>query len=81
MRRPMLSLCLAVLVCGPAQAQYFYSLDGPSPSLLFFGLTASDILATGDDPPFLISGNDDGARITDLLTTFAEVIRVLGETN
>jgi hypothetical protein len=33
----------------------------------------ADILATGEDPPFLISGNDQGVRVTDLLTTFAEV--------
>lgn len=31
------------------------------------------ILATGEDPPFLISGNADGVRVTDLLTTFADV--------
>jgi len=33
----------------------------------------ADILATGDDPPFLISGNASGDRVTDGLTTFAEV--------
>lgn len=33
----------------------------------------SAILETGDDPPFLISGNDEGVRVTDLLSTFAEV--------
>lgn len=33
----------------------------------------ADILATGDDPPFLISGTEDGVRVTDLLRTFAEV--------
>ena len=33
----------------------------------------SDILLTGDDPPFLISGNDQQVRVTDLLTTYAEV--------
>lgn len=33
----------------------------------------SDILLTGEDPPFLISGNAQGVRVTDLLTTFAEV--------
>lgn len=33
----------------------------------------ADILATGDDPPFKISGNADGVRVTDLLRTFAEV--------
>lgn len=33
----------------------------------------ADILATGEDPPFLISGNATGDRVTDGLTTFAEV--------
>lgn len=33
----------------------------------------ADILATGDDPAFLISGNAQGVRVTDLLTTYAEV--------
>lgn len=33
----------------------------------------ADILATGEDPPFLISGNASGDRVTDGLTTFAEV--------
>ena len=33
----------------------------------------TDILLTGDDPPFLISGNADGVRVTDLLSTYAEV--------
>lgn len=33
----------------------------------------SDILLTGEDPPFLISGNDQQVRVTDLLTTYAEV--------
>ena len=31
------------------------------------------VLRTGDDPPFLVSGTADGVRVTDLLTTFAEV--------
>lgn len=35
--------------------------------------TYADVLATGDDPPFLISGNDQGVRVTDMLGTFAEV--------
>ena len=34
------------------------------------------ILRTGDDPPFLLSGTDEGVRVTDLLTTFAEVNRM-----
>ncbi len=33
----------------------------------------ADILVTGEDPKFLISANDQGVRVTDLLTTFAEV--------
>jgi len=33
----------------------------------------TEILLTGQDPPFLISGNADGVRVTDLLETFAEV--------
>jgi len=33
----------------------------------------AEVLATGDDPPFLISANPDGVRVTDLLGTFAEV--------
>jgi len=33
----------------------------------------AEILAGGDDPPFVISGNDQGVRVTDMLTTFAEV--------
>ena len=33
----------------------------------------TEVLRTGDDPPFLISGNADGVRVTDLLGTFAEV--------
>jgi hypothetical protein len=33
----------------------------------------ADVLATGEDPPFTISGNAEGVRITDLLGTFAEV--------
>lgn len=33
----------------------------------------SAVLATGEDPPFTISGNADGVRVTDLLRTFAEV--------
>lgn len=33
----------------------------------------ANVLATGEDPPFLISGNDQGVRVTDMLTTFAEV--------
>jgi len=31
------------------------------------------ILETGEDPPFLISANADGARVTDVLGTYAEV--------
>ncbi|MGZ0177272.1 MAG: hypothetical protein ACKVIQ_10415 [Acidimicrobiales bacterium] len=37
----------------------------------------AEVLATGEDPPFLISGNDQGVRVTDLLTTFAEVNEML----
>ena len=33
----------------------------------------SDILLTGEDPPFLISGNANEVRVTDQLRTFAEV--------
>jgi len=34
----------------------------------------AEILATGDDPPFLISASaSEAARVTDLLTTYAEV--------
>ncbi|MEM7092501.1 MAG: hypothetical protein AAF567_05830 [Actinomycetota bacterium] len=33
----------------------------------------ADILVTGDDPPFRLSAGSDGARVTDLLSTFAEV--------
>lgn len=33
----------------------------------------TEILLTGDDPPFLISGNDQGVRVTNLLSTYAEV--------
>lgn len=33
----------------------------------------ADVLATGEDPAFLISGNAQGVRVTDLLTTYAEV--------
>jgi len=33
----------------------------------------TELLANGEDPPFLISGNGQGVRVTDLLTTFAEV--------
>lgn len=33
----------------------------------------ADVLATGDDPPFVISGTAEGVRVTDLLTTFADV--------
>ncbi len=33
----------------------------------------SDILAGGDDPAFVLSGNDQGVRVTDMLRTFAEV--------
>lgn len=33
----------------------------------------TEILLTGEDPPFLISGNADGVRVTDLLDTFAQV--------
>lgn len=36
----------------------------------------AEILASGDDPPFVISGNDQGVRVTDMLTTFAEVNRM-----
>ena len=31
------------------------------------------ILRSGEDPPFLVSGTDEGVRVTDLLRTFAEV--------
>lgn len=33
----------------------------------------ADVLATGESPPFTISGTADGVRVTDLLRTFAEV--------
>lgn len=33
----------------------------------------TDILRTGDDPPFLLSGTDQGVRVTDVLGTYAEV--------
>ena len=33
----------------------------------------TEVLRTGDDPPFLVSANAAGARVTDVLTTFAEV--------
>jgi hypothetical protein len=33
----------------------------------------ADVLATGESPPFTISGTADGVRVTDLLNTFAEV--------
>jgi hypothetical protein len=33
----------------------------------------TEILRSGDDPPFLVSANANGARVTDVLTTFAEV--------
>jgi len=33
----------------------------------------ADVLATGESPPFTISPNAAGARVTDLLRTFAEV--------
>ncbi len=31
------------------------------------------VLATGDDPPFVVSGNEDGVRVTNRLNTWAEV--------
>lgn len=33
----------------------------------------AEVLAGGEDPPFVISGNAQGVRVTDMLTTFAEV--------
>lgn len=33
----------------------------------------ADTLRSGEDAPFLVSGNDQGVRVTDMLITFAEV--------
>lgn len=33
----------------------------------------TEVLRQGDDPPFTISGNAQGVRVTDLLETYAEV--------
>lgn len=33
----------------------------------------TEVLARGEDEPFLLSANDQGARVTDMLGTFAEV--------